>query len=180
METDQVVRLVKEHLNKGKSFSGDALVNPTRFTVGCAVNLTPSSQNMQHEAERLARKIASGADYLISQPLFDISAAEEFLSYFEREYRKLDIPLICGVLPLRNAQQVQRIAAVPGIYIPKAVTKQLAQIDDTAQFQKESLNSSLGIVRKLTQIHPQVNGIHAVSASQNDEMIVELFKHLEL
>ncbi|MHC1739671.1 MAG: bifunctional homocysteine S-methyltransferase/methylenetetrahydrofolate reductase [Anaerolineaceae bacterium] len=114
-----LIKLIKQGFNLGLDHSGSDIGQPTNFFVGCALNLNP--QDINEEIKNLRRKLRAGADFILTQPIYDISHVEKFLNAFERsEHEKLPIPLLVGLLPLaseRHANFLQQ--EVPGIDIPK-------------------------------------------------------------
>jgi methionine synthase / methylenetetrahydrofolate reductase (NADH) len=110
------------HLNRGEDFSGKAIDTPTSFYIGVAVN--PSAEDLDTEVERVRRKLDEGAQFGMTQALFDIAYLEAFL---ERMGDESPIPLLVGVWPVRSFQLAFRLHnEVPGITIPERVQKRLA------------------------------------------------------
>jgi methionine synthase I (cobalamin-dependent)/5,10-methylenetetrahydrofolate reductase len=110
------------HLNRGEDFSGKAIDAPTSFYIGVAVN--PSAEDLDTELVRFRRKLHEGAQFGMTQALFDIAYLDTFL---ERIGGESPIPLLVGVWPVRSFQLAFRLHnEVPGITIPEHVQKRLA------------------------------------------------------
>jgi 5,10-methylenetetrahydrofolate reductase len=77
-----LIQLIKKQFNSGVDMSGRAIDRPTQFTVGCALNLTP--KDPERELRLLRKKIRNGADFALTQPIFDPPAAQEFLRCMPR------------------------------------------------------------------------------------------------
>lgn len=103
-------------LNHGLDLAGNPIGEPTGFTVAVGVN--PGAINLDEELKRLEWKIEAGAEYMITQPVFDIKIFEKFMKRIEH----IKIPLICGLWPLvslRNAEFMNN--EVPGASVPETI-----------------------------------------------------------
>ncbi|MCK5572449.1 MAG: bifunctional homocysteine S-methyltransferase/methylenetetrahydrofolate reductase, partial [Bacteroidetes bacterium] len=81
-------------LNHGLDLAGNPIGEPTGFSIGVGVN--PGAMNLDEELRRLDWKVDAGAEYMITQPVFDVSILERFMKRTEH----VNIPLICGIWPL--------------------------------------------------------------------------------
>ncbi|HEY7462324.1 MAG TPA: bifunctional homocysteine S-methyltransferase/methylenetetrahydrofolate reductase [Gemmatimonadota bacterium] len=119
-------------LNRGLDAAGAAIGPPTAIHIGVGAN--PGSLNLDLEVRRFREKVAAGAEFVMTQPVFDSTLLERFLE----RVSDLDIPYLVGILPLfsyRNAEFLHN--EVPGMTIPddvrrrmqKAVTAEAAQAE---------------------------------------------------
>jgi homocysteine S-methyltransferase len=114
-----LIKLIKQGFNAGVDHAGSDIGQPTAFFVGAALNLTPLDS--AQEIKNLKRKIKAGADFFLTQPLYDIPAAVNFLNVARQEIESLP-PLLVGMLPLISARHAAFIHnEVPGITIPDAL-----------------------------------------------------------
>ncbi len=107
-------------LNHGLDLAGNPIGDPTGFSVAVGVN--PGAINLDEELRRLDWKIEAGAEYMITQPVFDIRILESFMKRIEH----IKIPLICGIWPLvsfRNAEFMNN--EVPGASVPEAILERM-------------------------------------------------------
>ena len=107
-------------LNHGLDLAGNPIGEPTGFTVAVGVN--PGAINLDEELKRLDWKIEAGAEYMITQPVFDIKIFEKFMKRIEH----VKIPLICGIWPLvsfRNAEFMNN--EVPGASVPNDIMERM-------------------------------------------------------
>jgi homocysteine S-methyltransferase len=107
-------------LNHGLDLAGNPIGEPTAFHVGVGVN--PGAINLDDELRRLDWKIQAGAEYMITQPVFDLSLLERFLKRVE----PLRLPLIGGIWPLvsfRNAEFMNN--EVPGAQVPPDILERM-------------------------------------------------------
>jgi homocysteine S-methyltransferase len=107
---------VINRLNHGLDLAGNPIGDPTGFSIGVGVN--PGAINLDEELKRLEWKIEAGAEYMITQPVFDIRILERFM----KRIADVKIPLICGIWPLvsyRNAEFMNN--EVPGASVPAEI-----------------------------------------------------------
>src|SRR6516164_5006873 len=108
-------------LNKGYNYTGKTIKYRTDFVVGCTLN--PNAKNLDAQIARLERKIKAGAQYVMTQPIFDRSLVKLM---YDRT-RHLKIPILTGVWPLLTGRQAEFLHhEVPGIIIPDAVRDRMA------------------------------------------------------
>jgi methionine synthase / methylenetetrahydrofolate reductase(NADPH) len=107
-------------LNKGYNFTGKSIKYPTDFVMGCTFN--PNAKNLDAQIARLERKVAAGASYVMTQPVFDPALIK---TMFERTLH-LNVPIFTGVWPLLNGRQTEFLHhEVPGIIIPDIVRSKM-------------------------------------------------------
>ena len=110
------------NLNRGIDIGGSPIDPPCGILIGVGVN--PSAVEMKREMERFRRKIDAGAEYAITQPIFDADALLRFLDQTDAMPRT--IPIVAGVWPLvsfKNAEFMQN--EVPGVSVPDAVVERM-------------------------------------------------------
>ncbi|MFO7936085.1 MAG: bifunctional homocysteine S-methyltransferase/methylenetetrahydrofolate reductase [Kiritimatiellia bacterium] len=115
---------VAMNLNHGRDVGGNPIDPPT--SLFCGVGANPNAVDLEHEIQHYRNKIDAGAEFAITQPVFD---AEAFLRFVERVSGfDRTIPVIAGVWPLvsyRNAEFMR--TEVPGVYVPDAVVERMAK-----------------------------------------------------
>ena len=98
---------------KGTTGRATTIGEPTNFLIGCALN--PTAQNLDLELERFEKKLEAGADFVMTQPLYDM---ETLLRTLER-VGKVEVPVLLGVMPLQSSRHAEYLHnEVPGITIP--------------------------------------------------------------
>jgi methionine synthase / methylenetetrahydrofolate reductase(NADPH) len=101
-------------LNAGHSHNGKLIDSATSFYIGVAVN--PTADDLELEAERFRRKIEAGAQFAMTQIIFDLSYLEDFR---ERIGGSWPIPVLVGIFPLSTYRLALRLHnEVPGIVVP--------------------------------------------------------------
>ena len=130
---------VISRMNAGEDFNGREIDAPTSFFLGVAVN--PAADDLDYELERFERKLEAGAQFAMTQVLFDLSYLEAFL---DRLGGACPIPLLVGIFYVRSYQLALRLHnEVPGIVVPEHVQDRLADAGQAAA------ETGLAIAREL-------------------------------
>jgi homocysteine S-methyltransferase len=112
-------------LNRGLDPGGNALGAPTRFTVGVGVN--PAAPDMERELSRFAWKVDAGAEFAITQPVFDLKQLDKFLTRVE----SFKVPIIGGIWPLVSLRNAEFLAnEVPGVQVPDEILQRMRGASD--------------------------------------------------
>ncbi len=143
------------NLNKGIDIGGSNFAPPTRLTIGVGAN--PVAADLEREIDRFKQKVKAGAEFAITQPVFDIQMLFDFLEAI-KDYR---IPTIAGIWPFTSYKNAEFMAnEVPGVVVPENLLKRMSK----AKTKKESKASGVTIAREMIeQIKDSVEGF-AVSA----------------
>jgi len=154
-------------LNRGEDFRGRAIDAPTQFFVGVAVN--PTADDLDVELDRFRRKLEAGAQFAMTQVLFDVSYLDAFL---ERLGGDSPIPLLVGVWALPSLQLAQRIHnEVPGIVVPDHVQAALRDAgSDAARVGAEVARNVIEEART------RARGVYVVAPFRLPERALELFR----
>jgi homocysteine S-methyltransferase len=124
-----LMKLIKHQFNQGIDHAGSDIGQPTTFFVGCALNLL--SSNPRREMKVLHRKIDNGADFALTQPVYEPEKAAGFIKMYEDNYGELSIPILVGILPLYGARHAAFLHnEVPGIYIPNETRQRIEKAGD--------------------------------------------------
>lgn len=117
---------VASRLNRGQDLAGNVTGPSTGFVLG--VGLNPTATNLDREIERWRWKVDAGAEYAITQPVFDADALFRFL---DRLPSGRSIPILAGIWPLQSVRNAEFLATeVPGVSVPDAVRARLAAVPD--------------------------------------------------
>jgi methionine synthase / methylenetetrahydrofolate reductase (NADH) len=110
-------------LNQGLDPGGNAIGAPTQYVVGVAVNQGADSGR---ELERFAWKVDAGADFAVTQPVFDAQQLERFLDRAQSR-----IPIIAGIWPLTSLRNAEFLAnEVPGVQVPQHVVERMRRAQE--------------------------------------------------
>jgi len=138
-------------LNHGMDVGGNAIGNPTSFYIGVGVN--PCAVDLEYELRRFEWKVEAGAEYAITQPVFDIGQLRSFLDRIEH----CRIPVIAGIWPLVSYRNAEFLAnEVPGVVVPETVLERMYRAPDKDAARKEGI----AIAREtLLEVHDLVQGV---------------------
>ncbi|MBN1312221.1 MAG: bifunctional homocysteine S-methyltransferase/methylenetetrahydrofolate reductase [Anaerolineae bacterium] len=165
-----LVSLIKRNLNEGKDWAGNSIGQPTNFLVGCALNL--AAPDIDREIRVLRKKLDGGADFLITQPIFEIALYHRFVERYEELHGLLSTPILVGVMPLaslRHATFLQN--EVPGIVIPDAVISQIEAAGDNARRVGVELAQELGC-----EIQSVARGMYLMPQFGRYDLIAEIIE----
>ena len=138
-------------LNHGLDLGGNPIGKPTSFTIGVGVN--PGALDLEYELKRFAYKVEAGAQYAITQPVFDPKQLLEFLERIDG----FRIPIVAGIWPLasyRNAEFMSN--EVPGVVMPPSVLERMRKAESPEAAQAEGV----AIAREmLAEVREAVQGV---------------------
>ena len=159
-----LITMIKK-MNQGVAFSGRTMKQGSRFTIGVAFN--PNVDRIETQVSRLRKKVQLGADFVMTQPIFDWRKARAVYD----ATREFDIPIFVGIMPLvsgRNADFLHN--EVPGIEIPLKVRERLYRFDGE-RARREGVTIASEILESTLDYF---NGIYLVTPFVRYEMIIEL------
>jgi len=164
-----LIKLLSD-LNRGVNALGNPIGAGTGFTIGAAFN--PNGQRMEVQVARLARKVANGACFAQTQPIYDLERFERMIE----QTRDLGIPILPGVLPLvsgRNAEFLHN--EVPGIVIPDVIRERMA-----GKVGEEGIREGLAIAREFIDAAiGRVGGFYLIPPFGKYEIAVELVRFIK-
>lgn len=161
---------VLTNLNHGHDIGGTPLGKPTGFVIGVAAN--PCAVNLDEEVRRFEFKVEAGAEYAITQPVFDVEALLMFLD----RIRHVRIPVMAGIWPLvsfRNAEFMNN--EVPGVVVPPAVLDRMRAAPTPEAALKEGIAIAVESIRS---IRSSVQGLQISAPFGRFELAVELLRSL--
>ena len=142
-------------LNRGLDLAGNTFTPPTLLTVSVGAN--PVSTDLEREIERFKSKVKAGAEYAITQPVFDVNMLFEFMDAID-EYK---IPIIAGIWPFTSFKNAEFMAnEVPGVVVPNELLAKMS----SAKTKEQGRSLGIEIAREMIEkISDRVAG-YAVSA----------------
>jgi methionine synthase I (cobalamin-dependent)/5,10-methylenetetrahydrofolate reductase len=149
---------VVSRLNRGLDIGGQPIGPPTAFHIGVAAN--PAALNLDEEIRRFEYKVEAGAEFAVTQPVFDPDELMTFL----RRVEHVRIPIIAAVMPFDTLRHAEYMAnEVPGVRVPSQVLDRLRRADASGNVAAEGLAIASEIA---AAVRPSVQGIQ-ISTSAN-------------
>ena len=160
-------------LNHGLDLGNNPIGQPTAFCIGVGVN--PGAINLDEEIKRFEYKVEAGAQYAITQPVFDSDQLREFL----RRIEHVRIPIVAGIWPLvsfRNAEFLHN--EVPGVRVTPSIMERMRLASERGK--EEARDEGLKIARELLlDVRDQIQGVQVSAPFNNVRYALEVFDALE-
>jgi len=168
-----LIKLIKQGFNAGVDQAGTTIGQPTSFFVGCALNFNPPDPEQEHK--NLRRKLRAGADFILTQPVFQPEIAQAFLKRFIEEHGPLEIPILFGILPLINSRHAEFLhQEVPGITIPDPLRTRMQLAGENGP--RVGAKIALELIE---QICPFAQGIYLMPAFNRFDYTAEIIETIK-
>jgi homocysteine S-methyltransferase len=163
-----LIKLIKKNFNLGVDHAGADIGQPTSFFAGCALNLCP--QEPDQEIKNLHKKIQAGADFILTQPVYQPEEAAAFLERYVSQHGRLETPVLVGILPLFSVRHALFLHnEVPGISISDKMHERIRRAGTDAP--KEGIEIALELI---DQMKPWASGIYLMPAFGRYDLAAEL------
>ncbi len=171
-----LLRTAKIMRDQGVFLSGRKITAPPRLFLGAAEN--PFAPPLQWRAERIAKKVEAGADFIQTQYVFDLDVFRDFmrrvcdLGLHERVF------ILVGVGPIKSPRSAEFMRThVPGVVIPDSVVERMNKTP-RAQWLEEGMEICVEIIQQAREI-PGVAGVH-VMAYRQEQVVAEIIRRAGL
>jgi homocysteine S-methyltransferase len=135
-----------QRLNHGLDIGANSIGVSTNFTIGVAAN--PGVPDIEQELRRFAYKVEAGAEYAITQPVFDLRLLESFLKRIEGHR----IPVIAGIWPLTSLRNAELMKNDLRVSIPEEIMLRMAQADSPEAARREGILIAREMVEAVRQL----------------------------
>jgi homocysteine S-methyltransferase len=160
-------------LNHGLDLGNNPIGRPTAFSIGVGVN--PGAVNMEEEIRRFEWKVEAGAEYAITQPVFDTAQLKRFLKMIEH----VRIPIVAGIWPLvsfRNAEFLHN--EVPGVEVTPEILERMRLASDLGK--EEAREAGIAIAREsLLEVRDVIQGVQVSAPFGNVKYALQVFEVLD-
>jgi methionine synthase I (cobalamin-dependent)/5,10-methylenetetrahydrofolate reductase len=157
------------NLNHGRDPGDNPIGKPTQFVIGVGVN--PAPIDLEHELRRFAWKVEAGAEFAVTQPVFDASQLENFL----RRTEGARVPIVAGIWPLVSVRNAEFLAnEVPGVSVPDAVIERMRKASERSK--EHAIAEGIAIARELLErVRGAVQGVQVSAPFGKVELALEVF-----
>lgn len=163
-----LVKLIKQHFNEGIDHAGTSIGARCSFTAGVACD--PNARDVMREVKTLRKKIEAGADFCLTQPIYDPATARAFLKRYADEFGKLELPMLAGVLPLASSRHAEFLHnEVPGIILTDEIRERMRRAGENGR--AEGLKIAHELWLELTEF---AQGVYIMPAFSRYEVVAEL------
>jgi homocysteine S-methyltransferase len=160
---------VLKGLNEGIDFAGNPMAQPTSFVVGAAAN--PTANSLEAEIKLLKRKLEAGADFIMTQAMYDIDALERFLD----KARKFKAPILLGVMPLHSQRHTEFIHnELAGVSVPDAIRARMREAGENGLAEGKAIAREL-----IAAARGAVQGIYLIPSFNRYDVAVELVEEIK-
>jgi homocysteine S-methyltransferase len=165
-----LIRIINR-LNAGEDSSGSSIGQGANFTIACAID--PTRDDLKQEARRMHEKLEAGADFVMTQPIFDVEVWTRFLRYFGEE--RLPVPVMIGVLPLQSSRHAEFLHnEVPGIVLTDRARDRMRRAGSEGR--KEGIRMAQELLRELV---PYADGTYLMPSFGRYEVAAEVISILD-
>lgn len=160
-------------LNHGLDLGNNPIGCPTAFSIGVGVN--PGAVNLDEEIRRFEWKVEAGAEYAITQPVFDTEQLRTFLKRIEH----VRIPIVAGIWPLisyRNAEFMHN--EVPGVNVTQEILERMRVASEISK--EHARDEGIRIAREsITEVRDLIQGVQVSAPFGNVKYALQVFEALE-
>ena len=143
-----LVNIVR-NLNHGLDIGGNPIGTNTKFVIGVGAN--PGAPNIEEEVRRFEYKVEAGAEYVVTQPVFDLDLLETFM----RKIEHCRIPVVAGIWPLTSVRNAEFMKNELRVSVPDDILQRMAR----AKTGEEARAEGVAIAREMLQkLQPLVQG----------------------
>jgi methylenetetrahydrofolate reductase (NADPH) len=145
--------------DEGKYLDGREIKHPPKFFLGAAAS--PFSSNPKFQALREQKKVNAGAQFFQTNLIFDVDGMEIWLNELAKRNVLDKVYILAGVTALKSLKMAQRLAEVPGVYLPKNILERMDVADRSGNAQEEGVQLALELIGRIkTYARQGINGVH--------------------
>ena len=165
-----LIRVINK-MKEGEDSSGSSIGRSANFTIACAVD--PTKPDLAEEVRRLREKIDAGADFVMTQPIFDVKVWTNFLKLYGVD--RLPIPVMIGILPLQSSRHAEFLHnEVPGITLTDEARERMRKAGSAGRKEGVKMGQEL-----LQELRPHAEGVYLMPSFGRYEVAAEVISVLD-
>lgn len=159
LDAIQMLWVLRRMRDEGKYLDGREIKNPPKFFLGAAAS--PFASNPKFQALREQKKVNAGAQFFQTNLIFDVDGMETWLNELATRSVLDKVYILAGVTPIKSLKMAQKLAEVPGVYLPKEIIGRMEVADKSGNAQEEGVQIALEIISRIKTYRGQgIHGIH--------------------
>jgi len=168
VDSEGLIQIIAR-MNRGQDIAARHIAYPTSFLIGAAAN--PMAEDLAKETDKLRRKIDAGANFIQTQPIYDLNVLGSFLE----SIKDLHVPVIAGLMPVLSKKMAHYLHyEVPGISLPESLFRQMDKASTRQEEKEIGLGAATGLADKFVSI---VAGV-CIMPMQNFNVALTLLSRL--
>ncbi len=157
-------------LNRGRDVAGNPIGSPSSFFIG--VGADPGAFNFEREIQRFHEKVEGGAEFAMTQPIYDPLYLEQFLNAI----KDVDIPIIVGILPLASHANAEFLHnEVPGMSIPESIRKRMEKAGSGDAAREEGVKIAQEALRAVREMD-RVKGVYIMPPFERYDLALRVLE----
>jgi methylenetetrahydrofolate reductase (NADPH) len=169
LDAIQMLWVLRRMRDEGKYLDGREIKYTPHFFLGAAAS--PFSSNPKFQALREQKKVNAGAQFFQTNLIFDVDGMEIWLNELAKRDVLNKVYILAGVTPIKSLKMAQKLAEVPGVYLPKNILQRMEIADRAGNAQEEGVQIAVEMIGKIRTYERQgINGIHLMPVGW-DEII---------
>jgi methylenetetrahydrofolate reductase (NADPH) len=169
LDAIQMLWVLRRMRDEGKYLDGREIKYPPMFFLGAAAS--PFSSNPKFQALREQKKVNAGAQFFQTNLIFDVDGMEVWLNELAKRSVLDKVYILAGVTPIKSLKMAQKLAEVPGVYLPKNILQRMQVADRAGNAQEEGIQIALEVISRIkTYQHQGIHGVHLMPVGW-DEII---------
>jgi len=172
LDSVQLIGLVRKLRDEKKFDNGELIVGAEpRLFIGAAVN--PFARPLESAVDRLKDKVAAGADFVQTQPVYDIDGFRKWIGLVRERGLHKEVRILAGITPVTSLAAARYMQTkVPNMDIPDVIIERLGKVRKREEAAEEGINIAVETIEQLRQIE-EVAGVHIMTL-QREEIIPKI------
>ncbi len=167
LDSIQLIRMVKTLRDEKKFDNGELIVGTEpRLFIGAAVN--PSAQPLESAVNRLKDKVAAGADFVQTQPIYNIEGFKKWMELVREKGLHKEVKILAGITPVTSVAAARYMKTkVPNMDIPDRIIERLRKARNKEEAAEEGIKIAVETINQLKQIEG-VAGVHIMTLGREE------------